>query len=228
MDRESFIGLWDVYAGPTHSELLLQTDDTYVHSVWGGAQSHWGLWSLCSQAGHSLLVLELKGAQPLVFSGPFGPVPMNWPKAESWAVLEVRLNQVNFYGGLMVRRAFAIAQEMPGMGTQPAASFQLSAAQPPPAIELPQDIPAMTLPPPTYSAPPLPPPPDTHNAEVLNQWHSLNMEMYKANRQTAIDIYTAQQEMDALEFKARQQATFNMANAVRENNEAFFLKGRRK
>jgi hypothetical protein len=45
MDREAFIGLWDLYHGKLHSELLLQTDGSYHHSLMGGVQSHWGAWS---------------------------------------------------------------------------------------------------------------------------------------------------------------------------------------
>jgi hypothetical protein len=220
MDRESFIGLWDVFTGSTHSELLLQTDGTYGHSLWGGAQSHWGQWSLRNQDGHPLLVLELKGAQPTVFISPFGPVPMNWPKAESWVLSAVQPNQVNFYGGLMLRRAFAVPQGMPIVERQ-SPPAEIPKQVPATAAEIPKEMPAMTLPPPAYSAPPLPPPPDPHSAEVMKQWQSLNLEMYKAHRQANIDIYAARQEMDIIEFTARQKATFGMSDAVHENAQKF-------
>ena len=39
-------------------------------------------------------------------TGRLVPFDINWPNSETWAVLTVQQNQICFFNGLMVRRAF--------------------------------------------------------------------------------------------------------------------------
>ncbi|HLJ30226.1 MAG TPA: hypothetical protein VKY85_26195 [Candidatus Angelobacter sp.] len=104
INRESFIGVWNLYAGLSSSELDLQANGEYLHAFLGGAQSHWGVWSIQQDRGFNVLRLDLQGAQPEIYNGPFGPITMQWPPYEAWAIIEVLPNQVAIYGGLLVRR----------------------------------------------------------------------------------------------------------------------------
>jgi hypothetical protein len=191
MNRESFIGLWDMYCGWVHSELLLQTDNSYRHSLWGAVQSHWGVWSLVEQAGQPYLLLELRGAQPAAYPGLTGMVPMNWPETETWAITAVTPNQINFYQGHMVRRAFVQPPSAPWMGMPFFAGVKLPTAPPIPfpQIPIPPPPPVMTFPPVAYSAPTPPPPPDAHQSPVMAQW----MDSMKA----ANDLYAKMLSDDA-------------------------------
>src|SRR5271165_4938773 len=170
VDRESFIGFWDFYSGRLHSELLLQSDGNYHHALMGGIQSHWGVWSVDAKHTPPLLLLELHGAEPPVYNGPLGPIRINWPKSESWAVLTVQDSQICFFNGLMVRRAFVAFS---GAGASEVAGAPILPPVPPQA-------PPINLPPAQYSAPASPPPPEDHQDSVLTQWQKTNADTMKA------------------------------------------------
>lgn len=124
---EPFVGTWDIYAGPTQSELILKPDGSYSHSFWGGAQGHWGTWSVENLGGNAVLVMQLQGAAPTQMNGPLGPQPIQWPVAEQWAIASVQPNQVNLYGALMIRRF----PQMATATTAPAGGFPDPVTNPP-------------------------------------------------------------------------------------------------
>jgi hypothetical protein len=220
MDREPFIGLWDMYCGWVHSELLLQTDGTYNHSLWGNVQSHWGVWSLVDRDGQTFLTLELRGAQPQAYPSLLGMVPMSWPSTETWAVTTVQPDDIWFYHAHMRRRAFAGAPALPSallsamqLPTPPPipAFPQIPAMPAPPVMDFAQ-MPAMTLPPPEYSAPPPPLPPDAHQSQVMAQWlDSVNAaqevyaKMVTDSMRTTNDINVMEQRESNAEFRQHQQ-----------------------
>ena len=237
MDRESFVGLWDMYCGWVHSELLL-TDGTYNHSLWGGVQSHWGAWSLVDQNGQSFLVLELKGAQPPAYPSLLGMVSMNWPSTETWAVTTVQPNDIYFYHAHIKRRvlaglpaapvaanSFFSALQLPTLPPIPA--FPQIPEMPPPVMNFPQ-MPALTLPPPEYSAPPPPPPPDAHQSPVMAQWlDSVNAaqevyaKMFTDSMQTTSGINTMEQKESNAEFRQHQQFNATLLRSTTVGAAAF-------
>lgn len=121
INRESLVGSWNVYFNATVSELELQANGRYLHTLWGGAQSHWGMWSIQQDGSFNVLRLDLQGAQPETHNGPYGPVQMQWPPYEAWVIQGVLPNQIAIYGGLLIRSfpAFpAIAPPMASEATQ--------------------------------------------------------------------------------------------------------------
>jgi hypothetical protein len=167
----------------------------------GGVQSHWGAWSLDAKHTPPLLILQLHGAEPPVYNGPLGPIRINWPNSETWAVLTVQQNQICFFNGLMVRRAFV---------TLAANGATVSDSAPilPP---VPPQAPAITVPPPQYSAPPAPPPPDAHQDSILTQWQKTNADTMKAWQ----DTFQATQANFQQMFQSSMKATSDM-NAMRQ------------
>lgn len=208
MERDSFIGVWDMLADAVHSEVILNPDSTYRHVFWFGAQSHWGAWSLQEQDEHTTLVMELHGAQPMVTFGPMGFTPVPWPAAEQWVVTGVQDNQVNFYGGLMVRRFIGAAQSAP----QAAPAPPYAAAPPPPV-----DYAALRA----YSAPQPPPPPAPHNAAVLQQWQAVNVQNFAAQAKLTTDLYTASANANRAMLDAQLQATAQTSAMFHQNAQRF-------
>lgn len=211
LQAEAFVGVWDVYSGPMHCELMLMPDGTYRNTLWGGVQMHWGRWSLREVQGHIVLHFELDGAQPDVHAGPFGPIPMNWPSAESWVIIGAQVNQVAVYGGMMLRRQTlasiprGASAQMPEVSA-PTQFLPGSQGAPDPSPEAPPTAPIpaqVTIAPPPipaqFAPAPPPPAPDPHWAEINRQWQDLHSEM----------------------IKSAQAATFKRSEIVHQGNQKF-------
>jgi hypothetical protein len=127
INREPFVGSWNVYAEASVSQLELQENGKYLHSLWDGAQSHWGIWSVQAEGSFSILRLDLQGAQPESYKGPNGPVQIQWPPFEAWAIQQIFPDHaaISILGGFLVRKSV-----MSGPAQTPARS---EAAQPVPA-----------------------------------------------------------------------------------------------
>lgn len=228
---EPLVGMWDLYSGPTVSEIVLKPDGTYSHAFWGGAQGHWGTWSLDEINGHSVLVMHVQGAQPTMMNGPGGPQPIQWPAVEQWAILSVLPNQVNFYGALMVRRFPAALFHPPTVATQPSVNAPAATPLPNPA------------PPPILNwnvlgayqqMPPVPTPPAVHSPQILNQWQNVqpvfhsqvlnsppaspslppDQQNWVNQQQTAIEIFKAQHQVNTEWYEAHAQAILDQENAT--------------
>jgi len=104
LERADFIGDWDLYSGPMHSELQLDGSGSYIHSLWQTVRRHWGTWSLEPQEGATFLVLHLQDAYPRIEAGPFGIQPLLWPAVEAWPILEANPQSVIFYNARMFKR----------------------------------------------------------------------------------------------------------------------------
>ncbi len=226
----AFVGLWDVYAGPMYSQLVLQPNGTYIHSFWLGAQSHWGVWAIAGEAGNALIRLTLQGAQPMMTPGPFGPVPVQWPAFEQWYVMNVQPNQIALDGALMVRRPIApqaappVPFAAPGAAIPAAASNQapplLNTSGPPapmPAV----DVAALA----NHSPQPAPQAPVAQNADILKQWQQQSaaavqaqrdamLAMYKQDSETNAEILKAQQDVNAAELQASQDQALDISTAA--------------
>ena len=131
----NFVGDWDVYSGPMHTELQLDGFGKYRHTLWGTIRKHWGKWSLEDQGGTTFLVLRLEDAYPRVEAGLYGWQQVQWPSIEAWAVLSYEGAMITLSNALMVRRASSMPSAPAYM---PAAPFEsVLAASPPAAINLP-------------------------------------------------------------------------------------------
>jgi hypothetical protein len=228
LDPAGFYGLWDVYSGPAHFELLLHDDGSYGQAMWGGAQQAWGRWLLQDVNNQLALVLEVQGTNPPWLLGVNGPQPVT----EYHAVMNAQPNQIQLYDALMVRRyvpaapqAFPTPIAMPMPQYAPSHAFDhvraqdfINAIRSAPTPQ-PTTMPQMPIAPPVaaYSAPAPPPVPAMQSAPltaqmiqtndaVARQIQNIQTQMYKDDRQTSIDIESAQSAMDTVEFTARAKA----------------------
>jgi hypothetical protein len=209
MDRQSFAGLWDFYCFPVHSELLLEADGHYHHAMLGAVQSHWGAWALEDREGQSVLQLELHGAQPVTFPGPFGGVPVAWPNSETWAVTAVAPNEIDFFHGRMVRRNFVALPKTP-VGVAPvtlkaapdASSGKETAAATSAAPASGASVPEAALP----QAGSVP---AGHDAPVMANWRKLSpdqMQMWQDSMKAIQGAYAGMQQNVGKAYTAMQQS----------------------
>lgn len=115
MIEQMLIGIWDVQGGGMQSEVLFNADHTYVNTLAGGMQQHWGTWSIMQNGGIYFIVFQIKGAQPQSFVGPLGTVPIQWPTSETWTITNIEPNHISIYGGELYRRG-AVPTYAPGYG----------------------------------------------------------------------------------------------------------------
>ena len=159
LDRSSFFGLWNVYAGPVFAQLVLHEDGSYGQSMWAGAQQVWGQWQIEDHAGQSVLALTAKGATPALFLNQFGPGPV----VERHAVMSVQPNQIQLYDAMLMRQ-FVAAQA--------------------PAMPAPPSFPQMPIAAPlaAFSAPAPAPRPMVQSTPIFNRLQSANVNV---NQQVA-------------------------------------------
>jgi len=218
--REAFYGLWDVYSGPMHGELVLHDDGTYGAALWGGAQTHWGGWQIEDQPSAAFLVLRPAGSNPPALMSLYGTMQPE----ERHAVLNVLPGQIQLYDALMVRRF--VAQSPP---LAPAISNAAATAPPPAAGYFGTPV---GLPSPAYSAPPVAPAPAGHATPIQNQWKDLDAatekkitdiyaQIAKDDQQPAIDYANQLHDLFQKQFQVRQTAIAGEEAASHAFSETF-------
>lgn len=199
INRELFVGSWNVYAEASISQLELQENGKYLHSLWNGLHSHWGAWSIQQDSSFHILRLDLQGAQPETYNGPNGPVPMQWPPFEAWVINQVFPDHaaISVFGGLLVRRSLISPSPT---AVQPQQSA-MGAATPPHPIPGPIGGPAVVHPqmaiPPRAPAIPMPQPlpvlplTTTQFPSILKQWADLHTAALQSALQANLDSSNA-------------------------------------
>jgi hypothetical protein len=245
-DRSSFVGDWDLYSGPMHTELHLDGDGTYVHTLWGAVRKHWGNWSLENQFGVTFLVLRLVDAYPRNEAGPFGWQPVPWPSVEAWGVARNDGVTVMLAGAWMTRKgavtnavptyvppadlaaalpppAYPANAVLPPAPIRAAGQVSVSPATPQPAQSQ-NSLPIFTRPPAVAQSPSTPP-------TVLAQWGkeqvgwdsvrnvaAATLDQDKTAKQSLEQMYAAEGER---ERAAKAALADKMTDFIRENNDKF-------
>lgn len=247
--QSEFVGQWDVYTGPMHSELQLDSSGNYRHSLWSTARQHWGTWSLEIQNNTTFLVLTLHDAFPRVEAGRFGWLQVQWPAYEAWAVMQVEPARITLSEAVMVRK-MAVAKAPPtyvptNVNTRNAAlPFPAAPAQMPTANARPiQPVavvspPFPTLPAQPIRAPQVPPAAQLQNPgssaspqSVLEQWKTehanwdavrkVMAETLQNDKETTRKINDMYVEQQQSEIGDQLKHSREMSQIIHDNTEAF-------
>ncbi|MGD0829627.1 MAG: hypothetical protein ABR907_01705 [Terracidiphilus sp.] len=216
IDPTSFYGDWDVYSGPIQVELVLHEDFTYGQAVWGGAQTHWGVWGIEEQSGSIFLTLRPQGANPPELMSVYGSAE----QVEMHPVLNVLPNSIQFYDGLMVRRYVptALPPQPLGFPASVAAgqSSALNAPVPNGFFKTP-----IAPPSPAFSAPAPKPAPQGQSAPIMGQWKNVTADQMK----TINDTFLKMQQEDQKTFNDIMAADKAQTKSEFDSREANILAG---
>lgn len=216
LSGEMFVGLWDVFSGQSHTQLVINPDGSYALSAFAGMQQFWGMWALEDRGGQPCLVQYVQNSNPPMLMAQLGL----FGSQDVHAIMNVQPNQVQLYDALLIRR---VIPQMAWQGpAQPTNSGGLNWLQNTP----------VGLPPVSFSAPPPVQQPASHatpmmtgikqqNVSTNDQVRAIYDQIYADHNKTMDDINTANLVQSKKEFDAQQAAIKAQTDQAHKNAQTF-------